>query len=120
MIIYAKFETGFCHANCHTVNIENPKNNDFYIYFLFKNSPDYGMVNQIAKEDPVIVQRYLPDPFLINGYKEDDQIVKQGTFYGFFSLYFIQHCFICRPSDSTVSEDAGIKPRTYATSASVS
>jgi hypothetical protein len=25
--------------------------------------------------------------------------------------YFIQHCFICRPSDSTVSEDAGIEPR---------
>jgi hypothetical protein len=23
-------------------------------------------------------------------------------------MYFIQHCFICRPSDSTVSEDAGI------------
>ncbi len=24
--------------------------------------------------------------------------------------YFIQHCFICRTSDSTVSEDAGIDP----------
>ncbi len=34
-------------------------------------------------------------------------------FYGF--KYFIQHCFICRPSDSTVSEDAGIEPRTVAT-----
>ncbi len=33
---------------------------------------------------------------------------------GFFWI-FIQHCFICRPSDSTVSEDAGIKPRTVAT-----
>jgi hypothetical protein len=22
--------------------------------------------------------------------------------------YFIQHCFVCRPSNSTVSEDAGI------------
>jgi hypothetical protein len=32
-------------------------------------------------------------------------------------MYFIQHGFICRPSDSTVSEDAGIKPRTVATSA---
>jgi hypothetical protein len=28
---------------------------------------------------------------------------------------FIQHCFICHPSDSTVSEDAGIKLRTVAT-----
>ncbi len=30
-------------------------------------------------------------------------------------MYDIQHCFICRPSDSTVSEDAGIEPRTVAT-----
>jgi hypothetical protein len=30
-------------------------------------------------------------------------------------MYFIQHCFICRPSDSTVSVDAGIEPRTVAT-----
>jgi hypothetical protein len=29
---------------------------------------------------------------------------------GFFSLYCIQHCFICRPSDSTVSEDARSNP----------
>jgi hypothetical protein len=26
------------------------------------------------------------------------------------SVYHIQHCFTCRPSDSTVSEDAGIEP----------
>jgi hypothetical protein len=31
-------------------------------------------------------------------------------------MYFIQHCFICRPSDSNVSEDAGIEPGTVATS----
>ncbi len=30
-------------------------------------------------------------------------------------LYFIQHCFICCLSDSTVSEDAGIESRTVAT-----
>jgi hypothetical protein len=29
-------------------------------------------------------------------------------------MYDIQHCFICRPNDSTVSEDAGIEPRTDA------
>jgi hypothetical protein len=39
-----------------------------------------------------------------------------GDFYLFFS-YNIQHCFICRPSDSTVPTDAGIEPRTVATSA---
>jgi hypothetical protein len=32
-------------------------------------------------------------------------------------MYCIQHCFIRRPSDSTVSEDARIEPRTVATSA---
>ncbi len=35
----------------------------------------------------------------------------------FFFFYCIQHCFICRPSDFTVSEYAGIEPRTVATSA---
>ncbi len=40
-------------------------------------------------------------------------------FGGFFSFcsYNIQHCFICRPSDSTVPTDAGIEPRTVATCA---
>ncbi len=39
-----------------------------------------------------------------------------GDFYSFCS-YNIQHCFICRPSDSTVPTDAGIEPRTVATGA---
>ncbi len=30
-------------------------------------------------------------------------------------MYFIQNCIIFRPSDSTVSEDAGIEPKTVAT-----
>jgi hypothetical protein len=30
-------------------------------------------------------------------------------------MYFIIHCFVCRPSDSIVSEDAGIELRTFAT-----
>jgi hypothetical protein len=38
-----------------------------------------------------------------------------GDFY-FFS-YYIHHCFICRPLDSTVSTDAGIELRTVATGA---
>jgi hypothetical protein len=35
----------------------------------------------------------------------------------FLFIYDIQHCFICDPSDSTVSEDAGIEPRTVVTTA---
>ncbi len=34
-------------------------------------------------------------------------------------MYFIQHCFICRTSDSTVSQDARIEPWTVATLALV-
>ncbi len=40
---------------------------------------------------------------------------KQGGFFGAFCMYFVQHSFICRPLGSTVSEDAGIKPRNVAT-----
>jgi hypothetical protein len=40
----------------------------------------------------------------------------KGEFLGFFLFMFdIQHCFICRPSDSTGSEAAGIELRTVAT-----
>jgi hypothetical protein len=41
--------------------------------------------------------------------KSDWKSFSQGDFF----MFFIQHCFICRPSDSTVSEDAGIEPRTF-------
>jgi hypothetical protein len=36
----------------------------------------------------------------------------QGIFH---IQYFVQHCFICRTSDSTASEEAGIEPRMVAT-----
>ena len=50
-------------------------------------------------------------------YSCDDNILT-GDFFGFFNfMYDIQHCFICRPTDSTVSEDAEIEPRTVVTSA---
>ncbi len=42
--------------------------------------------------------------------------LKNGNFFDFFLfMYVIQHCFICRPSYSTVSEDAGIESRIVAT-----
>jgi hypothetical protein len=34
-----------------------------------------------------------------------------------FLSYYIQHGFICRPSDSSVPTDAGIEPRTVTTGA---
>ncbi len=40
------------------------------------------------------------------------------VFFGFFLfMYDIQYCSICRPKNSTVSEDAGIEPKTVATTA---
>ncbi len=49
--------------------------------------------------------------------EEAHAFLVQSFFRGIFFLlmYVIQHCFIFRPSDSTVSEDAGIEPRTVAT-----
>ncbi len=41
--------------------------------------------------------------------------VLENFYFIYFFMYFIQHCFICRSSDSTVSEDVGIEPRTVAT-----
>ncbi len=38
-----------------------------------------------------------------------------GEFFKIFLMYIIQHFLICRLSDSTVSEDAAIEPRTIAT-----
>jgi hypothetical protein len=35
-----------------------------------------------------------------------------GTFCFFLLMHVIQHCFLCRPPGSTVSEDAEIEPRT--------
>jgi hypothetical protein len=51
-------------------------------------------------------------------YGERKRPTKTGGYAHFLlSMYCIQHCFICRPSESTVSEDAGIEPRAFATSA---
>ncbi len=50
----------------------------------------------------------------IHTYIHIDIYFFSGWFYKIFK-YLTQHCFICRPSDSTVPEDAGIEPRTVAT-----
>ncbi len=44
-------------------------------------------------------------------------IFRGGFFWILLFMYDIQHCFICRPSVFTVSEDAGIEPMTVATTA---
>ncbi len=54
--------------------------------------------------------------FACKGNTHNQRILrKKGS--DFFFSYYIQHCFIFRPSDSTVPTDAGIEPRTDATDA---
>ncbi len=59
-------------------------------------------------------QAQLPDDHARLQAKKEFQIsFLFGEEFLFFS-YYIQHCFICRPSDSTVPTDAAIEPRTVA------
>ncbi len=58
--------------------------------------------HRVTREDEVPAE-HLQETQLLFLYKRGD-----------FLKSFIQHCFICRPSDSTVSKDAGIEPRTVA------
>jgi hypothetical protein len=52
-----------------------------------------------------------------HSHKNASFFIRGIFFLSFFSQYFIQHCFICRTSESTVSENAGIEPRIVATTA---
>ncbi len=54
-----------------------------------------------------------PDLFFLCNTKQNTQHLR-GIFLDFF-MFFVQHCFICCPLDSSVSEDAGIEPRIVAT-----
>jgi hypothetical protein len=50
-------------------------------------------------------------------YQRATRVVERLFLYflgGFFFSFYIQHCFICHPSESTVPTDAGIEPRTVA------
>ncbi len=59
----------------------------------------------------LIMPRYVQKKLYIS------YLIRKGDFWGFFCffMYDIQHCFICRPSNSTVSEDAVIERRIVAT-----
>ncbi len=69
-------------------------------------------VNVIKFVLNTLIQYTIRSDELCFFYKIWFQFLK-GDFFGFFLfMYDIQHCLICRPSDSTVSEDDGIEPRT--------
>ncbi len=70
-----------------------------------------------ASVHPFPVSTYIPSPYRYTPlYNVFFKIIFWGIWFDIFS-YYIQHYFIYRPSDSTVPTDAGIKPRTIATSA---
>ncbi len=56
-----------------------------------------------------VVAKYIsPVPIEIKMFKNKE-------IFWIFLMYFIQHCFIYRPSDSTMAEDAEIEPKTVST-----
>jgi hypothetical protein len=59
---------------------------------------------QLVNNSTVDIEHNMNDTFLWGGIFS-------------FCSYNIQHCFICRPPDSTVPTDAGIEPRTVASGA---
>jgi hypothetical protein len=75
----------------------------------------------IARESSFLNIFFILRDFWIKQLKSLNSSKKFKIFFGgiFFSFcsYSIQHCFICRPSDSTVPTDAGIEPWTVATGA---
>jgi hypothetical protein len=71
------------------------------------------LVNQLMTERDMDVKRLPGRPRRGDERPEKRSFVKKAGF--FFS--YLQYCFICRPSDSTVPTDAGTEPRTVATGA---
>ncbi len=63
------------------------------------------------KERSIILKNMAPS-VCVSADESGINVFHRGTVLDFFfSMDCIQHCFICRPSDSTVSEDAVIEPR---------
>jgi hypothetical protein len=85
---------------------------DIFSTYVFHHFLQYSYVaNGTASSSSIIWWRQIKEVSLIK--------LKDNYFFGGFFIfsYYIQHCFICRPSDSAVPTDAGIEPRTVATSA---
>jgi hypothetical protein len=76
---------------------------------IWKSLKNYSLIGRT-------VFRYLKSCPLHNATQQESRYWTGRLFISFCS-YNIQHCFICRPSDSTVPTDAGIEPWTVATCA---
>jgi hypothetical protein len=84
-------------------------------FISFRNVPDctgYGTVPTFLNLFCFFLARIFPAPKLRVKSTKDDKIEFVTDAGQVSDCYFIQHCFICRHSDSTVSEDAGSNAHT--------
>ncbi len=97
------------------------------LFEIFLKPRAWTIINlECHSNDHVVSYIMFPPPFLAGNsqmklfgqYFAPSECSTFRSFCSNFHIIFvklIQHYFICRPSDSTVSEDAGIKPRTITT-----
>ncbi len=118
--IVKTYESSYLHTCKHFlsfVHFENHMDSCFLLKFYFVISVKH-IFKIFGPPLDLIEQNNCIQPIAILNFAcADFETVKQslkGNFWGDF-LYYFKHCFIFRPANSTVSEDAGIKSRTFAT-----
>jgi hypothetical protein len=67
---------------------------------------DIADLNELAS----MMHKFVSDIFWKIYLYITKDLLKGNFFFFFFFMYVIQYCSVCRLSDSTVSEDAGIEP----------
>jgi hypothetical protein len=119
--IFLTLDPGWKNSNPRSgINITDPQHikicqfQGIRIWIRFAYS-DPGQESQIYLE---IHANFLPEGWIKGKPFQIFFFFGGGGFLIFFSYrYYIQQCFICHPSDSTVPTDAVIEPRTVATGA---
>ncbi len=86
----------------------------FFKINFFGTGSFYILVTPYWEVKGIIIRKV--SSLLLREESWNERMLARVVFFSFFS-YYIQHCFICRPLDSTVPTDAGIEPRTVATGA---
>jgi len=98
-------------TNSHVVFVTNDRLRYDHCYCLVNPAffslhivPKIGIVSDIFNN--VSSQKYVVCIYFFVFF-QTSYFYKGGFVWDFYS-YYIQHCFICRPSDSTVPSDAGM------------
>jgi hypothetical protein len=122
--VYTKVKLLHCHTSMYTVRLPPPKSlpspasiswktytgleNDHRDSFCDDKTSPWSLLS-------ITPALFVPSDTTANHKGKYYCTINREDFNFYFFQYFIQHCFA--PPDSTVSEDAGIEPRTVATSA---